>query len=172
MGWPEFKKIIYDIFDHRIEYAAEINGAINTSYMSLDEHLLMYWTGTFLLTPAIKPKVEMHGTKEDIQLKMIEFLYSLKFYSKRWLRARMYARLAGFITEVPLGTSNVPVKYHQPHSSLLNACSDHNFKDVEIPLSDIYSQEFYFYAYSFITRDRKGFIESKEGNTYIRQQYE
>ena len=84
MSWPEFKKIIFDIIDHRIEFSAEINGAINTTYMSVDEHLIMYWVGSFLLTPMSKPKVEMHGTKNDIQTKMIEFLYSLKYYSNRW----------------------------------------------------------------------------------------
>ena len=28
------------------------------------------------------------------------------------------------------------------------------------------------YAYCFISKDRKGFIESKEGYTYIKSQYE
>jgi hypothetical protein len=40
--WPDFKKIIWDIIDHRIENSPEINGAINTTYMSLDEHLVIY----------------------------------------------------------------------------------------------------------------------------------
>lgn len=40
--WPQFKKAIFDVIDHRIEFAAEINGAINTSYVTLDEHLVIY----------------------------------------------------------------------------------------------------------------------------------
>lgn len=47
--WPEFKKIIFDIIDHRIEWAWEINGAINNSYVSLDEHLVAYWVNFFLV---------------------------------------------------------------------------------------------------------------------------
>ena len=43
MNWPDFKKIIFEILDHRIEHAPEINGVVNTSYLSLDEHLLIYW---------------------------------------------------------------------------------------------------------------------------------
>ena len=89
--WPEFKKTLLDIIDHRIEHAAEINGAINTSYISMDEHLVAFWVGSFML-PASKPKgKEMHGTRDDIQYKLIEFLYSLKYYSQRWLRAKLYA---------------------------------------------------------------------------------
>lgn len=40
--WPQFKRAIFDVIDHRIEFAAEINGAINTSYVTLDEHLVIY----------------------------------------------------------------------------------------------------------------------------------
>jgi hypothetical protein len=35
--------------------------------------------------------------------------------------------------------------------------NDLNFDDLEIPPSDIYTQEFFFYAYSHITKDRKAF---------------
>lgn len=50
--------------------------------------------------------------------------------------------------------------------------NDQDFADVEIPFTDIYTQEFFLYAYSFITRDRKGYNESTEGYTYIKQSYE
>jgi hypothetical protein len=46
------------------------------------------------------------------------------------------------------------------------------WEDVSIPAMDIYLQEFFMYAYSFITKDRKGFLESTEGRTYIRTQVE
>jgi hypothetical protein len=48
VAWPEFKKTINAVIDHRIEQAAEINGAINTTYLSLDEHLVVYWASYFL----------------------------------------------------------------------------------------------------------------------------
>jgi hypothetical protein len=88
-SWSEFKKTIFDIIDHRIEFAAEINGAINTSYMSLDEHLIVFWTNSFMLSGlSFGKSKDMTGTKADIQFRIIEFLYSLKYYSFRWLRAR------------------------------------------------------------------------------------
>ena len=37
---------------------------------------------------------------------------------------------------------------------------------------DIYLQEFFLFAYSYITKDRKSFLESREGNTYVKRQYE
>ena len=42
ISWPDFKKEIYDIYDHRVENAPEINGLINNTYINLDEHLLLY----------------------------------------------------------------------------------------------------------------------------------
>jgi len=31
---------------------------------------------------------DVGGTKDDIQVKLLEFLYNLKYYSTRWLRAK------------------------------------------------------------------------------------
>jgi hypothetical protein len=62
--WPIFKKEIFDIIDHRIEHAFEINGVINTSYMSLDEHLLVYIVHTFDSAASVREKKT--GTKEEI----------------------------------------------------------------------------------------------------------
>jgi len=42
MNWPDFKKEIYEIYDHRVENSPEINGAINNTYITLDEHLVIY----------------------------------------------------------------------------------------------------------------------------------
>ena len=50
MPWPDFKKVIFDIIDHRIEFSPEINGAINTTYMSMDEHLVIYMVNSSYLT--------------------------------------------------------------------------------------------------------------------------
>lgn len=42
MPWPDFKRILMDLIDFRIEHAPEIHGATNTSYMTLDECLIIY----------------------------------------------------------------------------------------------------------------------------------
>ena len=68
--WPEFKKQIYEIIDHRIEFAPEINGAINNTYMTLDEHLTIFIAGDKNLK-----------TRSQIEKKLMEFLMSLKYYS-------------------------------------------------------------------------------------------
>ena len=69
MSWPDFKKEIIEIYDHRIEQAAEINGVINTSYMSMDEHLVVYFVSIFASHTRIlkQGSREMHGTKTEIQ---------------------------------------------------------------------------------------------------------
>ena len=87
--WPEFSRLIYDICDHRIENSPEINGSINNSYISLDEHLLMF----FCLNDR---KV---STREEIEYELLKFLYSLKYYSVRWPRARLFAQMLGFLKE-------------------------------------------------------------------------
>ena len=65
------------------------------------------------------------------------------------------------------------VNNNAPNESLLDAAAgvnDHQFDDVDIPATDIYTQEFFFYAYSFITKERKpqNLIDSNEGFTYIK----
>lgn len=49
---------------------------------------------------------------------------------------------------------------------------DGKIADESLPLTDIYLQEFFLYAYTFITKERKGFHESREGYTYIKHNYE
>jgi len=76
----------------------------------------------------------------------------------------------GFIIEKVEDQPEIPVHFYKPQNALLNAVNDHDLQDVIIPYNDIYSQEFYFYAYSFLNKgnDRKSQHESKEGFTYIR----
>ena len=94
MSWPDFKKEIIEIYIHRIEQAAEINGVTNTSYMTMDEHLVVYFVSIFTSNTRIlkSGNRELHGTKSEIQQKLLEFLFSLKYYSSRWQRAKFYAQ--------------------------------------------------------------------------------
>ena len=39
----------------------------------------------------------MRGTRAEIEKKLIDFLYNLKYYSTRWLRAKLYAEMVGFL---------------------------------------------------------------------------
>lgn len=119
-------------------------------------------------------KKSMTGTRDDVQLKVIEFIYSLKYYSTRWQRANMYSELVGFIQPADKpDDSELPPRTHAPSESLLqHGIDDHQLDDLEIPKNDIYSQEFFLYAYSMLTKDPKNFVESEEGSTYLRAQIE
>ena len=90
MPWPEFKKEIFEIYDHRVEHSPEINGAINNTYMPLDEHLVVYLCSQGGVR---------YTTREDIESRMMDFLYSLKYYCQRWPRAKLYAKMLGFLYE-------------------------------------------------------------------------
>jgi hypothetical protein len=40
--WNETKSLIFDILDHRLANAEEIDSGTNNTYMSMDEHLLVF----------------------------------------------------------------------------------------------------------------------------------
>ena len=143
--------------------------------MSLDEHLIVYMVHSFD-SPATN-REKKAGTKEDIQMKLCEFLLNLKYYSSRWERALLYSEMAGFMNaeENLLRLQHIKgqgsEKLQAPDVNLISASkglNDVDWEDVKTPAMDIYLQEFFMYAYSFITKDRKGFFESSEGRTYVR----
>ena len=44
-----------------------------------------------------KKSNDMRASRAEIEKKLIEFLYNLKYYSTRWLRAKHYAEMVGFL---------------------------------------------------------------------------
>lgn len=113
-------------------------------------------------------------------MKLVEILYSLKYYSTRWLRAKLYAEMCGFLQTREALTMFQEFNRHMGHAGegyqrlnerLLDAAkgvNDHDFDDVEIPSTDIFTQEFFFQAYSQLSSDRRSFHESSEGFTYMK----
>ena len=100
--WASFRQTIYQIYDHRVQDAAlELIGGVNTTHVALDEHLLLYMSrlpdqgkqGGMLALNSNPLK------GSEVQQKLLNFLYSLKYYSTRWMRAKLYAQLAGFLQE-------------------------------------------------------------------------
>jgi len=152
ISWPDFKTQIYEIYDHRIYHAPEINGAINTTYMTLDEHMLVFFTEKF----KVRPKIE-NG--------IIEFLATLKYYSETWERAKVYAQLTGF------SQHNEVFLHVKDKTGTGIRLNDGEVDEVDVPIIDMYLQEFFFHAYSMLKKDGK-FIESKEGCTYLKQNLE
>jgi hypothetical protein len=63
----------------------------------MDEHLVMFMV-IKSNTPSGNQKQQYYsGERKDVEFKLLEFLYSLRYYHTRWLRAKMYAELAGFL---------------------------------------------------------------------------
>ena len=83
-AWQDFKLLIYEIYDHRIYNAPEINGMINTNYLGMDEHLICFF-------------VQKYKVRSMIEKRIIEFLASLKYFVDHWGRAKQYANLCGFL---------------------------------------------------------------------------
>jgi len=77
LSFHSFKNLIYEIYDHRILHATEINGALNASYMTLDEHLLIFM-------------LEKNKTRAATENALVDFLASLKYYCESWQRAKIY----------------------------------------------------------------------------------
>ena len=84
--WKKFKELLFDIYDHRIENAWEINGAINPNSMSLDEHLIVFFVDKYKSDP-----------RSVIEIHILEFLANVKYYSDYWKRARYFALMYGLL---------------------------------------------------------------------------
>lgn len=67
MTWSRFKELMLDIYDHRILHAPEINNSMNSSYCTLNEHLLVFF-------------VEVHRRRAKAEQKIVEMLINLRYY--------------------------------------------------------------------------------------------
>jgi hypothetical protein len=84
MQWVAMKQMLLQILDHRLEHAEEIDSNVNNTYMTMDEHLIIYL-------------LQKHQTRPSTELALIDFLSSLKYYLDAWPRAKMYAQMLGFL---------------------------------------------------------------------------
>jgi hypothetical protein len=69
--WPEFKKHIYEIYDHRIHYSSEVNGVINTTYLSFEEYLIIFY-------------IDKYKNRRLAEIKLVELMTTLKYYVDIW----------------------------------------------------------------------------------------
>lgn len=145
--------MIYEIYDHRIQHAPEIQGTVNTTYMTLDEHLLVYF-------------LEKNHTRARVENALIEFLATLKYYSETWDRAKMYAQLSGFMQ------FNDTFLHVEDKTGTGLRVNDGELDETDVPMIDMYLQEFYLHGYAYLKKEQRSFVESKEGFTYIRLQNE
>ena len=107
-------KQLFEIYNDRIQESPEINGSINSNYLSLEEFLIIYF-------------LKKHKLRRLAEVKLIEFISSLKYYTKIWPRAKVFAKLTGML------------QYSEPIETDANSHS-----------CDIYMQEFFYFAYSWL----------------------
>ena len=78
MEWDFFKEVIFEIYDHRIKYAPELNGTVNTNYCVMNEHLILYF-------------VDKYRVRRKAEDKIFDLLINLRYYFDYWQRAKLFA---------------------------------------------------------------------------------
>lgn len=137
-----FKAMIYEILDHRLRNAEEIDGGVNNTFMSFDEHLIVFM-------------MQRHGTRVQTELQLVDFLSSLKYYAEQWQRAKVFTQILGFYQS---DDSFMPVrKSGNSETRLPPRMNDGVIDELEETYFDIYQQEFYLHCYSLITKNHKHF---------------
>lgn len=68
-----------------------------------------------------KKSLQYKGTRQEIEKLLMEFLFSLKYYSTRWRRAHTYAQLVGF-----LHSDKSYQRYMDLNQNLYNKTHGHN----------------------------------------------
>lgn len=130
--WLHFRKVIYEIYNERVKYDTEIQGSQMTTTMTLDEFVCIYFLKTYKL-------------RRLAEIKLFEFLVSLRFYIKQQPRAAMFALFCN-ITSFPANISN-----SEPYF---------NYK------FDIYLLNFFLFTFKKFHEDVREFVED-EGVTLM-----
>ena len=79
MPWFQLKEILFDVYDHRVKHAPELNGSVNTAYCSLAEHLPMFF-------------LEKYRKRQKAEERLVDLLINLRYYFDSWQRAKLFAR--------------------------------------------------------------------------------
>lgn len=88
----------------------------------------------------------MHKVRRIAEIKLFEFLISLKYYSKIWPRAILFANICNII----------------PYSKGTQENFPYNF--------DCFAQEYFFYCYLQLLKDNSAIVEHNDGQTYIKKE--
>lgn len=132
--WSHFKEQIFDIYKDYIQNQWEIRGGLQTAYTTMDEYLCLYFLKT-------------HKLRRTCELKLFEFLVSLRYYIKSQSRATMFALLCN-ITSFPSSSAN--------ENSFV-----YNF--------DVYVQNYFFYVFQFLVNNWQMVI-TQDTSQYITKQ--
>lgn len=110
LPWLFFKKIIFEIYKNRLNYRNEINNIFGAPLISFEEFLILDF-------------LRIHKTRRLAELKLLEFLISLRYYITKWPRAQLF----GYMIKV--------IPYEK-------VSSESGF----IPKIDIYSENFFLFV--------------------------
>ena len=110
-----------------MKHSAEIYGCLNSNYLPLEEFLIIFF-------------LKREKLRRLAEIKLIEFLCSLKYYIAIWPRAKTFAQLCGLLR---IGETMET--------------------DVNKYTSDIFLQDFFLTAYKVIHLNSEGLINNLEG---------
>jgi hypothetical protein len=128
LPWAYTREVIAAVYEERLGYEGELMVGGVGNGMQFDEFVVFYF-------------LHKHRIRRLAEVKLLEFLISLKYYSRHWLRAELFCQLMGVIRYVPL------------------------FDAPEVPLSLDYNTQHYFFAvYRKLAATRQ--IE-EEGAAYL-----
>ena len=68
---------MFDIYDHRILHAPELNCSVNTNYCSLNEHMLVFF-------------MDQTRSRVKAEEEIVNLLINLRYYFDNWQRAKIF----------------------------------------------------------------------------------
>lgn len=128
--WPykHFKNVHMDICLSRFNITNEITGCLQPN-VPLDQYLCVYF-------------MQKHQLRRLAELKLMEFLTSLKYYGTKWDRASLFCKVTGI-------TGNL-------------------YENEEFVYADYNTQLYYLYAFQQLYADPTSVWESPEGQTWMK----
>ena len=142
--WVKFKKLLWDIYDHRLHYSEEINGAANSNYVCLIEYLMIFFMETLL---------DRSAAEEAI----VDLFVNLRYYYEKWPRAKSFSwnlEVIKFAYENEKIQAQETDGFGDKRREIMPLGIKRDDKAAE---NDIYSQEFFLWAYSIMTSSKKHF---------------
>lgn len=165
MPWVQLKAVMFEVYDHRIKHAPELNGSANANYCTMNEHLLMFFVDEYRRRPKAEEKIA-------------DLLINLRYYHDHWQRARIFAANLQLLQQ-PSEAAKLKQQEAGEQSDEEDEYGDRKYfepphahlRDQELTENDVFAQEFYLHAYSLLCSERANFVESREGGTYVRTKH-
>lgn len=180
--WSKFKVLLFNIYEHRIDNAPELNGGINTNYCSMIEHLIIYF-------------MDKLGRRDMAEEKIVELFINLYYFYDVWSRAKMFAWNLGIIPQKSSLEKEAKLKKQQEESHTKSSHSQEGTEEApaDVPATpsadlvnpdtiaphalagdeealenDIYSQEYFLFCFSLLMTEKGNMVESDTGVTYYK----